>query len=231
MPSPRPARFRRRRPRWRGTEMRAMISTTRRAAYPALRSHGPGRRRAGCRLQLHAHLRAPVAARAGGLSGGRRCRARGRDRGATGCRDRLAPVLCGRAAAPADRARARQQSRPARRGAQHRAGEGALPDPARRAVPGDQRDRQRQSSAGTRDHQPDGQHLHQPQVRGQHRLRRLRARSVRPHPQPQPAGARAVLRHGRGAAQHADQPDRRGRERVFHPRRRPGAPEARAGHA
>ena len=38
MPSPRPARFRRRRPRWRGTEMRAMISATRRAVYPALRS-------------------------------------------------------------------------------------------------------------------------------------------------------------------------------------------------
>ena len=126
-------------------------------------------------------------------------------------RHRLAALLQRRAAEAADRDRARQQPRPARRGAQHRAGARAVPDPPRR------RAADRSAPAPTATRQPNG-------FGGEVNTyavglvdAELRARLLRPRAQPERGGAGAVPGHRRGAQDRADQPDRRRRQRLPEP--------------
>ena len=118
-------------------------------------------------------------------------------------------LLRRRAPEAPDRPGAREQPRPARRRAEHRAGARAVPTSAAPTqLPTRRRRRQRgtrqpdQSAASTSTSTPSA-----PAVTG------LRARLLRPRAQPERRGAGAVPRHRGGAQGGADQPGRRGRER------------------
>ncbi len=144
---------------------------------------------------------------------------------------RLARLLRRRAPARGDRARARQQPRPARRRAEHRACARPVRHPARRPLPVDRGQRRAERAARAGRPERDEAGRHQPPVLRQPRIRQLRARLLRPRAQPGGAGAADLPRHRGGPPQRADQPGGRGRQRLAAPGRRPRAPGAGERHA
>ncbi len=148
---------------------------------------------------------------------GRECDGHARRHG----RHRLARLLRRPGAARADRARARQQSGSACRGAEHRARARAIPHPARRSVPFVRRRRCRDARRWRRLRATE-------RVQRQPRYLRLRARLLRTRARFEPLGARAILRAGRDAAHRATESHRRSDQCLPDACRGPGVAAGRA---
>src|SRR5690606_2566518 len=156
-----------------------------------------------------------VAAPPGHLGRGGRPPAGGRAGRPAGRRHRLARLLRRPAAGGAHWPGAGQQPRPAHRHPQRRAGTRPVPHPAGRPA-----------AVARRQCDPGAHRRRCPGAGPVHRGRGpggVRTGPVRPRAQPQPGGAAAVPGHGGKPPGRPADPDRRGRQRLAHPGRRPRA--------